>query len=93
MFGQTNQVAAEPTPVVVEVVNSNPLQMIASDSNVDFMNWFMGSKQTQFLKDNNQGSNSAISRKKQIISSGITPNKVLYRTLVKKIISQESAIV
>jgi hypothetical protein len=93
MFGQTNQVAAEPTIVVVEVVNSNPLKMIASDSNVDFMNWFMGTKQTQFLKDNSQGSNSAISRKKQIISSGITPNKVLYRTLVKKIISQESAIV
>jgi hypothetical protein len=36
---------------------------------------------------------SAASRKKQIISSGATPNRLLYRTLVKKVASQASAIV
>jgi hypothetical protein len=93
MFGQTKEVVATQPVTVVQEVTVASTQMIAADSNADFMNWFMGSKQTQSLKDNNQDSNSAIARKKQIISSGVTPNKVLYRTLVKKIISQENAIV
>jgi hypothetical protein len=68
--------------------------MIALDSNAEFMNWFMGSNQTQSLKvSSDNEASSAISRKKQIILSGITPNKVLYRTLVKKVSSQENAIV
>jgi len=94
MFGQTKEVTTvQPvTPTVEVVVESN--QMIALDSNAEFMSWFMGSNQTQSLKvSNDNEASSTISRKKQIILSGITPNKVLYRTLVKKVISQENAIV
>lgn len=94
MFGQTKEVTTvQPvTPTVEVVVESN--QMIALDSNAEFMSWFMGSNQTQSLKvSSDNEASSTISRKKQIILSGITPNKVLYRTLVKKVISQENAIV
>ena len=95
MFGQTKgttTVAATSTTIVT-VVNV-PVQQVALDSDVDFMNWFMGAKQTQTVQDTATGTdNTIIARKKQILSSGVTPNKVLYRTFVKKVISQESATV
>jgi hypothetical protein len=94
MFGQTTEVVVpqSATPVV-EVLNTTN-QIIASDSNADFMNWFMSSKQVQSDKEGSQvsGTSTNVTRKKQIISSGVVPNKVLYRTLVKKLMSQESAI-
>jgi len=95
MFGQTKATAAatQASTAIVKVVNV-PLQEVALDSDVDFMSWFMGAKQTQSVKENTIGNNNTIiARKKQILSSGITPNKVLYSTFVKKVISQESATV
>jgi len=94
IFGQTKEVTTvQPVIPTVEVaIESN--KMIALDSNAEFMSWFMGSNQTQSLKvSSDNEASSTISRKKQIILSGITPNKVLYRTLVKKVSSQENAIV
>ena len=92
MFGQTKATATTET-TIVNVVNT-PVQQVALDSDVDFMNWFMGAKQTQTVQDAATGTdNTIIARKKQILSSGVTPNKVLYRTFVKKVISQESATV
>ncbi len=68
--------------------------LVLDDTQLDFMNWFMGSKQSQSANDfSTTNDNSSSSRKKQIISSGITPNRVLYRTLLKKVVSQENAIV
>ena len=55
------------------------------------MNWFMGSKQGQTIQKADETA-TTVSRKKQIISSGVTPNKVLYRTFMKRVISQETAI-
>ena len=95
MFGQTKATATKATTstTIVNVVNV-PVQQVALDSDVDFMSWFMGAKQTQSVKENTIGNNNTIiARKKQILSSGITPNKVLYSTFVKKVISQESATV
>ena len=95
MFGQTKATptATQASTAIVKVVNV-PLQEVALDSDVDFMSWFMGAKQTQSVKENTIGNNNTIiARKKQILSSGITPNKVLYSTFVKKVISQESATV
>jgi hypothetical protein len=94
MFGQTKvATTALSTSTISEVVKI-PAQQVALDSDIDFMNWFMGSKQTQTVKEGNgDNENTVIARKKQILSSGVTPNKVLYRTFVKKVISQESATV
>jgi hypothetical protein len=76
------------TPSSIEKVKT-----LAVDSNVEFLNWFMGAKQSQTIQENTSSEGSTNpSKKKQIISSGVTPNKVLYRTLMKKVISQESAI-
>ncbi len=89
MFGQTK---TEVTPVCEPTtICKDAVQSIAFDSDVDFMNWFMGSKQVQTIQKTDQTS-TTVSRKKQIISSGVTPNKVLYRTFMKRVISQETAI-
>lgn len=93
MFGQnTTTAVAAPATTTVEVLNVS-VNQIALGSDVEFMSWFMSSKQTQSVNGSSEGTSSTnMSRKKQIISSGVVPNKVLYRTLVKKVISQESAI-
>ena len=94
MFGQTKVTTTGATAATIVNVVNTPVQQVALDSDVDFMNWFMGSKQTQTVQDAATGTdNTVIARKKQILSSGVTPNKVLYRTFVKKVISQESATV
>jgi len=91
MFGQTKK---DTTVQAVDVVTIESGQPVALDSNAEFMSWFMGSNQVQSLKVSNDGeASSTVSRKKQIILLGITPNKFLYRTLVKKVVSQENAIV
>jgi hypothetical protein len=91
MFGQTKLATSS---IIIDEVSKVPVQQVALDSDVDFMNWFMGSKQTQTVKDaTEENENTVIARKKQILSSGVTPNKVLYRTFVKKVISIESATV
>ena len=62
---------------------------------MDFVSWFMGSKQPQIKSDLIEVKNNSSKgiTKKQILSSGITPNKVLYRTFMKKVSSQDNAIV
>lgn len=93
MFAQnTTTAVATPATTTVEVLNVS-VNQIALGSDVEFMSWFMSSKQTQSVNGGSEGTSATtMSRKKQIISSGVVPNKVLYRTLVKKVISQESAI-
>ena len=89
MFGQTKNATVTNSVIEVSTVTT---QAIALDSDADFINWFTGSRHTQTIQDNNSDCSTATSRKKQIISSGITPNKVLYRTFVKRVVSQENAI-
>lgn len=93
MFGQnTTTAVVAPVTTSVEVVKVS-VNQVALDSDVEFMSWFMSSKQTQSVNGGSESTSATtMSRKKQIISSGVVPNKVLYRTLVKKVISQESAI-
>lgn len=87
MFGQ-----AKETVICEEKINTSANVIIAaSDSDIDFMNWFMGSKQAQSASAS--GSDASINTKKQLIISGGTTNRVLYKTLVKKVISIDSAIV
>lgn len=64
----------------------------ASDADIDFMNWFMGTKQSQNSRTE-ESVNATTNTKKQMIISGGTPNRVLYRTFMKKVISIENALV
>ena len=91
MFGQTKTEVTSVCEPTTTTICTEPVKAIAFESDVDFMNWFMGSKQGQTIQKVNETA-TTVSRKKQIISSGVTPNKVLYRTFMKRVISQETAI-
>lgn len=62
------------------------------ESQIDFVGWFMGSKHNQNTTLDYTNVKSSVSTKKHIITSGVTPNKVLYRTFVKKVMNKDNAI-
>jgi hypothetical protein len=70
----------------VEVLSTSSIKAVAAlDTQIDFVGWFMGSNQNQSINESGETVDKATSTKKQIISSGIVPNRVLYKTLVKKV--------
>ncbi len=95
MFGQQTETKSSGVVFEKKEIQFSVSQEVASvsDSQLDFMGWFMGTKQNQSANENvGEKSSSALSAKKQILSSGITPNKVLYRTFVKRILSKDVAL-
>jgi len=98
MFGQ-NKIQKQNEVVLdknqTEIVNGTEVNAIASlDSQIDFVNWFMGSKQSQMMNESSaSGNNSSTTTKRQILSSGVVPNRVLYKTFVKKVINKDNALV
>lgn len=96
VFGQQNNDIKVSATIDFEIANkcSEVQNDVASiESQIDFMGWFMGSKYNQnssnFDSENNKSKSST---KKQILSSGIEPNRVLYRTFVKKVMNKDNAI-
>lgn len=98
VFGQNNTSVekSECVDFKVEnnVVSDKQNDIVSIESQIDFMGWFMGSKYNQNNSNLNstESNKSTISTKKQILSSGIEPNKVLYRTFVKKVMNKDNAI-
>jgi hypothetical protein len=89
-FAQTSK--GEAAPVVIENT-SVATAGDTTDAQIEFVSWFMGSKQTQMndeVKTNTISTNS--NSKKQFIDKGLTPNRILSRTLMKKAINHDSTI-
>lgn len=95
MFGQSKEIVVNEEINTPSVVLQNEFNIVTVESQIDFVSWFMGSKQPQLKNDLNEVKNNSSKgiTRKQILSLGITPNKVLYRTFMKKVSSQDSAIV
>lgn len=98
VFGQNSTDATLQLDLNKELV-ANEEQTVESgteittlESQIDFVGWFMGSKHNQNTNFDATTIKSSTSTKKHIISSGVTPNKVLYRTFVKKVMNKDSAI-
>lgn len=91
MFGQVKNEIVAPAIIMTEnvmVANEN------TNSQMEFVSWFMGSKQVQ-MNDGTKSSNTIStngSGKKQFINNGMTPNKILSRTFLKKAINHDSTI-
>lgn len=97
VFGQTKSTSKDALEIVsnntnVEAQVSVADAIAASESDIDFMNWFMGTKQSQNSRTE-EAVKTTTNTKKQMIISGGTPNRVLYRTFMKKVISIENALV
>jgi hypothetical protein len=60
-----------------------------SNSNMNFVLWFMSSKQDPNAKIAPSGTNT----KKQIMTSGAAPNRLLIKAFLKKAVNFESALV
>jgi hypothetical protein len=93
MVGQNkNEVVA--SKVTFQVVTSDET-VTASQSNVttnssmNFVSWFMGTKQTP---NANQSADATVSQKKQMINSGIAPNRLLIKAFLKKASNYSSTI-
>ncbi|EIA08877.1 hypothetical protein [Flavobacterium frigoris] len=57
-------------------------------TNMDFVLWFMGSKQDP----NSTISTEGINTKKKIMTSGLSPNRLLIKAFLKKAVNFESAL-
>jgi len=78
-FGATAQtVTAEPTAPAVAFETVAASQEAAT-ANLNFVSWFMGTKQ-----NTNATIQTTDSAKKQMIQSGIAPNRLLMKTFMKK---------
>jgi hypothetical protein len=96
MLGQNKPISMSFSNGLKQPVTTIVAKAIVFESDVDFLNWFIGTKQSQSIFETTlrEGSSStSTTKKKQIMTSGIAPNKVLYRTFIKKIISLESTVV
>lgn len=62
----------------------------SSNSNMNFVLWFMGSKQDPNAKIVPSATNTT---KKQFMTSGTAPNRLLIKAFLKKAVNFESAIV
>lgn len=86
-FSQTSEnksVAANSNEVNSEVKEENN----KSTSNMDFVLWFMGSKQDP----NSTISTEGINTKKKIMTSGLAPNRLLIKAFLKKAVNFESSL-
>jgi hypothetical protein len=92
-FGQTT---AENNSDSNTTLNANSSETFVSkqeeastNSNMNFVLWFMGTKQDPNAKILPAGTNT----KKEFITSGTAPNRLLIKAFLKKAVNYESAIV
>jgi hypothetical protein len=87
VFGQT----IEKSEVLNNTIESNSIakqENTSVTSNINFVLWFMGSKQDP----NRTMSKESINTKKEIMTSGMAPNRLLIKAFLKKAINLESTI-
>lgn len=72
---------------IVEIGNNSKHESVKT-YNMEFVLWFMGSKQDP----NSTISTEGINTKKQIMTSGLAPNRLLIKAFLKKAVNFESAL-
>ncbi|RTY93189.1 hypothetical protein EKM01_03580 [Flavobacterium sp. RSP46] len=91
VFAQTEKNLVDVNTVAVGTTTkqANVSTVSASNSNsMHFILWFMGSKQDP----NSTISIEGINAKKQIITSGVAPNRLLIKAFLKKAVNLENMI-
>ncbi|WP_026713302.1 hypothetical protein [Flavobacterium daejeonense] len=69
-------------------VTSEKAESSRAASNLEFAQWFMGTKQDPNSTIDTEGTNA----KKSIITSGIAPNRLLIKAFLKKVVNYETAV-
>jgi hypothetical protein len=87
-FSQASQTIVDNNPIeVVSVKNENVTKSNVTN-NVNFVLWFMGSKQDTKSNTTIEETNT----KKQVITSGTAPNRILIKAFLKKAINSDVMI-
>ena len=84
VFGQTTTT----TPVTVAATTTEvtvSTETAVASTSMDFALWFMGNKQATSTSGNVTG-------KKSFITAGMSSNKVMIKTFLKRVINQESNV-
>jgi len=92
-FGQTtdeNNATNLNSEITFETTETSVDQQenISRASNMNLVLWFMGSKQDPNLKISKEGLNT----KKQFMTSGMAPNRLLIKAFLKKAVNFESSM-
>jgi hypothetical protein len=92
MFGQ--EAKAEAVNVVLINTNEAVATGEHTDSQMELVSWFMGSKQSQMSHSGNTTNCISTNKtgKKQFINNGLTTNRILSRTFLKKAVNHDSTI-
>ena len=83
VFGQTATTATVITNTTTEVTVST--ETAVASTSMDFALWFMGNKQATSTTGNTTG-------KKSFIAAGMSSNKVMIKTFLKRVMNQESNV-
>lgn len=83
VFGQTTTATVTVATATTEVTVST--ETAVASTSMDFALWFMGNKQATSTSGNVTG-------KKSFITSGMSSNKVMIKTFLKRVINQESNV-
>ncbi len=83
VFGQTTTATVSVVTTTTEVTVST--ETAVASTSMDFALWFMGNKQATSTSGNVTG-------KKSFITSGMSSNKVMIKTFLKRVINQESNV-
>ena len=94
MVGQNVQPTVVTSTTTLTVASSDEVVATAqttttTNTTMNFVSWFMGTKQTP---SNNQSSEFSTNSKKQMIQSGIAPNRLLIKAFLKKATNYNSTI-
>ncbi len=87
LFASTESSAQD----VQELPKSVEVQTSVSSSEMELVSWFMATKHSK--TGAGFDSNTMHSQKKQIIKSGMTPNRILTRTFMNKAMNYETTLV
>jgi len=87
-FAQSKVSSVSGFEVKVEPTTKVQLEQSRATSNVEFALWFMGTKQDPNTDFSVEGTNV----KKTIITSGMAPNRLLIKALLKKVVNYENSM-
>ena len=89
VFAQTTKNVVDVNTIDVDTNSKqNNVSAVSSSNTMNFVLWFMGSKQDPNSTISTEGTNT----KKQVITSGTAPNRLLIKTFLKKAVNLESMI-
>lgn len=101
LFSSAQVVAQENNVEITNNIESVKTSSVATNvenssntnSDMEFISWFMGTEQKLNIieSDNSTVRESSKTKKKQMISSGIAPNRILYKVILKKMVNQDVA--